>query len=237
VTSELTVLAVTAASIGVGHTLLGPDHYLPFVVLARARGWSKSTTVLITVLCGIGHVGSSMVLGTIGIALGVAVARVEGIESARGDLAAWLLTAFGLIYMVWGLRRAVRHRAHSHPHAHVDGERHDHLHDHERAHLHPHDQTAAAPALTPWVLFTIFVFGPCEPLIPILMYPAAAESAFGVALVAGVFGAATILTMLATVLLLSFGLSRLPTRGLERYSHALAGLAIFACGVAIHLGL
>lgn len=236
-TAELTVLTVTAASIGVGHTLLGPDHYLPFVVLARARGWSKAKTVLITVLCGLGHVGSSMVLGTIGIALGVAVARVEGIESARGDLAAWLLTAFGLIYMVWGIRRAVRHRAHSHPHAHVDGERHDHLHDHECAHLHPHDQAAAAPALTPWVLFTIFVFGPCEPLIPILMYPAAAESAFGVALVAGVFGAATILTMLATVLLLSFGLSRLPTRGLERYSHALAGLAIFACGVAIHLGL
>ena len=236
-TAELTVLTVTAASIGVGHTLLGPDHYLPFVVLARARGWSKAKTVLITVLCGLGHVGSSMVLGTIGIALGVAVARVEGIESARGDLAAWLLTAFGLIYMVWGIRRAVRHRAHSHPHAHVDGERHDHLHDHECAHLHPHDQAAAAPALTPWVLFTIFVFGPCEPLIPILMYPAAAESAFGVALVAGVFGAATILTMLATVLLLSFGLSRLPTRGLERYSHALAGLAIFACGVSIHLGL
>ncbi len=46
-----------------------------------------------------------------------------------------------------------------------------------------------------------------------------------------------ILTMLAVVLLLSFGLSRLPTRGLDRYSHALAGLAIFLCGVAIHLGL
>jgi nickel/cobalt exporter len=111
------------------------------------------------------------------------------------------------------------------------------VHDHERAHLHPHDQGAAAPALTPWVLFTIFAFGPCEPLIPILMYAAAAESAFSVALVAGVFSAATILTMLAIVPLLSFGLSRLPTRGLERYSHALAGFAIFACGVAIHLGL
>lgn len=236
-TSELTVLAVTAASIGVGHTLLGPDHYLPFVVLSRARGWSKPTTALITVLCGIGHVGSSIVLGTAGIALGVAVAKLEGIESARGDIAAWLLTAFGLVYMVWGLRRAARHRAHSHLHAHADGERHDHLHDHERAHLHPHDQAAAAPALTPWVLFTIFVFGPCEPLIPILMYPAAASSTAGVALVAVMFSVATILTMLAIVLLLSFGLSRLPTRGLERYSHALAGFAIFACGVAIHLGL
>jgi sulfite exporter TauE/SafE len=231
------VLTVTAASIGVGHTLLGPDHYLPFVVLARARGWSKAKTVLITVLCGIGHVGSSIVLGMAGIALGVAVARIEAIESARGDIAAWLLTAFGLVYMVWGLRRAARHRAHSHVHAHADGERHIHLHDHERTHLHPHDQAAAAPALTPWVLFTIFVFGPCEPLIPILMYPAAASSAAGVALVAVAFSVATILTMVASVLLLSFGLERVSTRGLERYAHALAGFAIFACGVAIHLGL
>ena len=235
--SELVALTILAASIGVGHTLLGPDHYLPFVVLARARGWSKTTTVLVTTLCGLGHVGSSILLGTIGIALGVAVARVEGIESARGDVAAWLLTAFGLVYMVWGIRRAARHRTHSHIHAHSGGETHVHVHDHERAHLHPHDQGAGAPAITPWVLFTIFVFGPCEPLIPILMYPAAADSAFGVALVAGVFGATTVLTMLAIVLLLSFGLSRLPTRGLERYSHALAGLAIFLCGVAIHLGL
>ncbi|HOC43905.1 MAG TPA: sulfite exporter TauE/SafE family protein [Thermoanaerobaculales bacterium] len=236
-TPELVALVITAASIGVGHTLLGPDHYLPFVVLARARGWSRPFTVLVTTLCGIGHVGSSVVLGMVGIALGIAVARVEGIESARGDIAAWLLTAFGLVYMVWGLRRAARHRTHSHVHAHADGETHVHLHDHEQAHLHPHDHGRETPSLTPWVLFTIFVFGPCEPLIPILMYPAAADSAFGVALVAGVFGAATILTMLAIVLLLSFGLSRIPTRGLERYSHALAGLAIFLCGVAIHLGL
>ena len=35
---DLTILAVTAASIGVVHTLVGPDHYLPFVVLAQARG-------------------------------------------------------------------------------------------------------------------------------------------------------------------------------------------------------
>jgi len=237
VSPELVALTITAASIGVGHTLLGPDHYLPFVVLARARGWSRTTTVLVTVLCGLGHVGSSVVLGMVGIALGVAVARVEGIESARGDIAAWLLTAFGLVYMVWGIRRAARHRTHSHFHAHADGEVHAHVHDHERAHVHPHDHGAAATSLTPWLLFTIFVFGPCEPLIPILMYPAAADSASGVVLVASVFSAATILTMLVTVLLLSFGLSRVPTRGLERYSHALAGLAIFLCGVAIHLGL
>lgn len=234
---ELLVLTATAGTLGFVHTVLGPDHYLPFVVLARARRWSKATTSLVTVLCGIGHVGSSIAIGAVGIALGVALAKLEWIESTRGDVAAWLLTAFGLLYMVWGIRRAVRQRTHSHAHSHLGGEVHHHTHTHEDAHLHPHDQPSAAIPLTPWILFTIFVFGPCEPLIPLLMYPAAAESAFGIALVAGVFGAATIATMLVIVLALSFGLQRLPTHNLERYSHALAGAAIFLCGVAIHLGL
>jgi nickel/cobalt transporter (NicO) family protein len=34
---ELTVITITAASIGLFHTLMGPDHYLPFIVMARAR--------------------------------------------------------------------------------------------------------------------------------------------------------------------------------------------------------
>jgi sulfite exporter TauE/SafE len=234
---ELVILTVTAASIGLVHTLLGPDHYLPFIVLSKARNWSVSRTAVVTLLCGIGHVGSSVLLGTIGIAFGVAVSRLELIESFRGDIAAWLLTAFGLVYLVWGVRRAFRNKAHSHIHAHAGGEIHTHDHTHEQAHLHPHDDVSTARTLTPWVLFTIFVFGPCEPLIPILMYPAAAESLFGVVVVASAFGITTIATMLTIVLMLSFGLQKLPTSGLERYSHALAGLAIFLCGVAIHLGL
>jgi len=237
VSQELVILSVTAATIGLVHTVLGPDHYLPFVVLARARRWSKTKTAGITTLCGLGHVGSSVFLGTIGIALGVAVSRLEWIESTRGDVAAWLLTAFGLVYMVWGIRRAVRSKPHSHVHAHAGGEVHIHDHTHQESHVHPHDQLSTARTLTPWVLFTIFVFGPCEPLIPILMYPAAAESTAGIVIVATAFGATTIATMLAMVLVLSFGLEQLPTRGLERYSHALAGLAIMLCGVAIHLGL
>ena len=65
------VLAVTAASVGFLHTLMGPDHYVPFIVLARARGWGIVRTALVTALCGVGHVLSSMALGLIGIAAGI----------------------------------------------------------------------------------------------------------------------------------------------------------------------
>lgn len=237
-TSELAYLTATAASIGFLHTLLGPDHYLPFIVLSKSRGWSVQKTALITLLCGVGHVGSSVVLGMIGIAAGIALSRLELTESVRGQVAAWLLTAFGLLYCVWGIRRAVRNRPHTHAHVHLGSTEHGHVHTHVADHAHPHDLDAPGrKALTPWVLFLIFVFGPCEPLIPILMFPAAAQSLWGLALVTGVFAAVTISTMLAVVLLSAFGLGFVPSGQLVRYSHALAGAAITACGVAIHLGL
>jgi sulfite exporter TauE/SafE len=236
-TSGLAILLVTAASIGFFHTLFGPDHYLPFIVMARARKWSLAKTAWITFLCGIGHIGSSVVLGIIGIAMGIAVKQLEVVESFRGNLAAWALIAFGLVYFVWGLRKAWRNKPHHHVHAHMDGNPHVHEHIHTEEHLHIHSRENAVN-LTPWVLFTIFLFGPCEPLIPILMYPAAQDSIYGLVLVTVVFGSVTILTMLGVVLATTMGVALLPVKHLERYSHALAGATILLCGIAIQfLGL
>ena len=93
-------------------------------------------------------------------------------------------------------------------------------------------------SLTPWVLFIIFAFGPCEPLIPLVMYPAAQQNWGSVIWVAGVFGLATIGTMLAAVLSLTLGVKKISLGPLERFSHALAGGAIAMSGMAIKfLGL
>jgi nickel/cobalt exporter len=235
--SELAVLLVTAASIGFLHTLLGPDHYIPFIAMAKSADWSQRKTGLVTVLCGIGHVLGSVVLGLVGIALGLAVAGLETIESIRGGIAAWALIAFGLVYFVWGLRRALRSMPHTHSHLHLGGVSHSHEHSHVHEHAHAHE-TTSKKTLTPWILFTIFVLGPCEPLIPLLIYPAAEGGFFDVAAVAVVFGATTILTMLTIVMLAVRGIEFVPARAMERYVHALAGLAILLCGVAVaFLGL
>jgi len=237
VSQELTILLVTAASIGFFHTLFGPDHYLPFIVMGRARSWSLPKTAWITALCGVGHIAGSILLGMIGIAAGIGVTRLEALESVRGNLAAWLLIAFGLVYFAWGLRRAIRNRPHEHRHFHACGAAHSHEHTHTDDHAHPHEEEGKK-TVTPWVLFTIFVLGPCEPLIPLLMYPAAKSSFGGVALVAGVFGLVTIATMLGVVMVSTLGISRLPMKRLERYSHALAGATICLSGLAIQfLGL
>src|SRR4030042_5605798 len=103
---ETLLLVATAFSLGFVHTLAGPDHYLPFVAMSRARKWTLPKTLWITFGCGLGHIGSSVILGLAGAGLGLAMAKVEGLESLRGSIAAWGLIAFGFAYFVWGIRRA-----------------------------------------------------------------------------------------------------------------------------------
>lgn len=233
--TQLTILLGTAASLGLVHTLIGPDHYLPFVMMAKIGKWSIRKTALVTFLCGIGHILSSVALAFVGIGFGMALSKLKAFEAARGEWAAWLLIAFGFTYAIYGLHRALRLRPHEHVHNH--GEPHTHPHTHVGSHSHIHAAQDAG-SLTPWVLFTIFVFGPCECLIPLLMYTAAVQNRGAVALVAGVFGITTILTMLSVVILSSLGVGKLSLGRMERYSHALAGLVIFVCGGAIKwLGL
>jgi len=225
------VLLITAASVGFVHTVLGPDHYLPFIVLGRARGWPMARTLSVTGLCGVGHVAGSVVLGAAGAVLGVAVGSLEAVEALRGVLAAWLLVGFGAAYLVWGVRLAIRRRPHTHRHVHGDGMVHEHSHDHRDAHAHVHE----GRNLTPWVLFVVFVLGPCEPLIPVLMYPALEMGPAEVLVVAAVFGAVTVLTMLAAVALASRGLRFVKLAPIERWSHALAGMMIALSGLAIQM--
>ena len=229
---QILVLAINAASLGFIHTVLGPDHYLPFIVMSKARKWSTVKTGIITLVCGLGHVGSSILVGAVGIAFVMGLSKVEGIEGMRGDIAAWAFVVFGFLYMIWGLIRAIKNKPHKHTHFHKGGIVHEHVHTHLTDHDHVHKGEKALN-LTPWVLFIIFVLGPCEPLIPLLMYPAAEHDSLGVITVSIVFALTTLLTMLIIVLLLTYGLKSLPFGKLERYTHAIAGATIFLSGCAI----
>ncbi|WP_010419707.1 sulfite exporter TauE/SafE family protein [Anaerophaga thermohalophila] len=215
-TNELTILTWSAASIGFVHTILGPDHYLPFIMIGQARKWNLSKTLILTAVCGIAHVLSSVLIGIAGIIIGMQVQKLTWIEEIRGNLAAWGLIAFGLAYAVWGLRHYFKHK-------------------NLKA---KNDNSVNSTRTTPWMLFIIFILGPCEPLIPILMYPAAHYSVQALIMVTTVFAVVTIGTMLITVWAAFSGLSQLNMHKLQPYSHFLAGIIIFASGISIQfLGL
>jgi nickel/cobalt transporter (NicO) family protein len=233
---SIALLSVTAISIGFVHTVLGPDHYLPFIVLSEAKKWTLRKTIFITFLCGIGHVLSSVVLGLIGIGVGISVNKLVNVELFRGNIAAWLFIAFGLVYTVISIRNLVKKKMHTHSHYHIDGEHHTHDHNHFSGHSHVHENDVVKT--TPWILFLIFVFGPCEPLIPLVMYPAAQSNIYGAVIVSLLFSVVTISTMMLIVIAFKLGLSRINLKPVERYSNVIAGSMILLSGLAIQfLGL
>lgn len=286
----------SAIGIGFLHTLFGPDHYVPFIVIGRARRWGLGRTSLLTFVCGLGHVLSSVVIGLVGVAAGVALHRVQGWEETRGEWAGWALFLLGLGYFAWGLWRGATGRRHRHAHLHPDGTVHAHPHAHAgeghpsvhahahaghvSAHVHPHadghahdahvpagaaDRSPAADdhrrvaesgppesasadaasadvrswkSLTPWLLFLVFVLGPCEPLIPLFFASALSGAWHEVLAVVVGYGAATLAAMHGLVAVFWLGLRRIDLGPLERWTHAAAGAVVALAGAAmVFLGL
>nr|MDO8087205.1 hypothetical protein [Candidatus Sigynarchaeum springense] len=283
---SLEVIAITALSLGTFHTVVGVDHYLPFIVLGKSRNWPLKKTMMVTLACGIGHVLSSVLIGMAGLLLGIALDPLVGVESARGEIASWSLIIFGLVYGTWGLYHGIKNKTHTHAHLHLHDHEHEHDvaagdaaapehhdeetighahehpqhdhhehhdhdhpheldHDHDHVHEHVHEHvhgkdhvhvhTRSRKELTVWTLFIVFVLGPCEPLIPLVMYEAISFNWAGIALVTFLFCIATLVIMMSFVFLASKGLMHLRVKVLEQYVHAIAGYLIAGSGLAIIL--
>lgn len=240
---EFAVLAGTAVTLGVTHTAIGVDHTLPFIFLGKARNWSLNKTLLVTAACAAGHVLSSVAIGALGYyGLGVALPRLVAIEVTRGEWAAWLLIAFGVAYASIGWWRLRKAEPHAHVHVHEDGTMHVHRHHHGSAdgglvHHHAHRERAAVSSTRRLVpaLFVVFVLGPCEALIPLMVAPALTAEGGGPLIIATVFGLATMLTMLGLVALGYLGLNLRRLDRLEPHMQWLAGVAIALSGLSVKL--
>ncbi len=229
-TPSLSVFAGSAVAIGFVHTAMGIDHTLPFLVLGRAQKWSLRKILGLTTLCGIAHVMSSVFIGLFGAALGVGVQKWEIFQVWRGHLAAWSLIIFGLTYAVWSFAKSRRLQGHLHDH----GDGHVHAHEPEMAH-DSLDGADKRRLITTWSLVIIFVLGPCEPLVPLIIVPALHSGWWTAIQVAIIFGATTVGTMVAIVMVGYYGINLLPLRSLQIHANTLAGLAVAVSGVAIQL--
>ncbi len=225
---ETTLLALIVSAIltGVIHTAAGPDHYLPFVAISKSRnmGWFK--TLMWTILCGVGHVGSAILLaaGFLLFAELLTESRLEFLEEWRGNLAAYAMIGMGAAVLLHALYKRWRGKPYEHKHLQPDGSVLTHTHAPEAVH--------GGEKLSYWVIFIIFVLGPCEALLPLLT-ASAVLSAWSVFLVALVFSLSTIITMCALVIAGRFGLNYLRFPLLEKYAPEAAGITVMCCGLAI----
>lgn len=169
-------------------------------------------------------------LGLGGAAIGWTLAKVSWLESVRGGLAGWTLMGFGLLYAGWGLVRARQDQTHRHFDSYGDGSLYVYEHRHGQA-VAPKERHK----VTPWVMFLIFLLGPCEPMIPLLYFPAAKNSVCGIVLLVVVYTVFTLATMVTMVVFGYFGVALLKMEKLERYMHALGGGTILICGAGMVL--
>ena len=223
----MTLLLGATASLAIVHTLLGVDHSLPFVALGRARGWTLARTLLVTAVCGAGHVASSVAIGALGVALGIATDALLWLESARGELAAALLIGFGLAYAAWAVWRRLRGCDGAHLHARTAGATTGSTTGATAG------GTDGAARVTPWALFIVFVLGPCEPLIPLMVVPGIAGDWPAVVAVVAVFGLLTVAVMLLTVAAAYSGVGLLAAPRISRHADVAAGLLVAASGAAV----
>lgn len=236
------LIVAGSALVGAVHALL-PDHWIPYVVLSRAKGWDLPRTLSSVVAGGVAHLGSTAVLG-----VAIAYAGVEALQRVGpvAELAgAGLLAVFGAVLALRGLVAARRAGAGGSGHGHVDGHDHAGAHEHagghvdDRGHAHDHDEKhgrARGPGREHLLQGALLGVRPCAEAIPVFL----AATAYGLTsslLSVLAWVAATLGTMVAVVWVSSVGLRGLRADFLARHGEVAAGAVILATGLAVFLAL
>ena len=225
------ILFGTTGALAVVHTLMGIDHSVPFVAMARSEGWTLSHTLRVTLFCGLGHLVSSVLVGGLCVALGLTLDSMLWLDTIRGNMAAMMLIGFGLAFSIFAWRK----RFLSSPKSRSAREK-DQINEQNSFGIYGGDQFKRVQGrrrVTPWMLFLIFVLGPCEPLIPLMMLSPLEYSWLVLVTVVAIFGLLTIVTMVLSVVLLYQGVDLFKNMRSFRHGDVIAGFAVAGCGVVV----
>lgn len=229
--TALTTVAVTGFTVAFFHAAI-PTHWLPFVLVARARAWSRTKTLAVTVAAGLGHVALTTLLG-----LGIAwfgFQLDEKLGHAFPRVAGGVLIAIGFHYFWRQWRGAgICHHpvAGSHHHAteecgHEHGESHwEHeLKDSELVSKQRGDWAAMSG------LFVMLTLSPCEGFLPV--YLSGVQFGWrGFFTLSVILAVATLAGMLLFTWLTLVGLEKFELRIFERWEAGLLG-GLF-CGLGL----
>ena len=180
-----------------------PTHWLPFVLVGRAQGWSGRKTLGVAALAGGGHIASTVVLGLLLTLAGMALHEEFGPWLARA--AGVLLVGVGIYY----LRRP----------------------PHPEQSLGP-NRRFRSDAAAVLALVGLLTLSPCESFLPVYL-SSVPYGWTGFLLLTGVLAGATLLAMLAFTSLSMLGVARLRLTLIERYENVLLGTALCLLGVVV----
>lgn len=199
------ILAGSAALVGFLHSL-APGHWLPVVLVAKARRWSVQTVLLGAAVAASGHIIISNLLGAIAITIGVHL--FTGFEEEVERYGSLILVIFGLIYAIYAYFR--HHSCHGH------------------THHGPHPKKGKAPFA---FLFSLG-FSPCIAVLPVFA-TASAKGATATLLAMIGFSLGVLLSLGSATVLATQGLAKLDHPILEHYGDVLTGIGIVLMGVVL----
>ena len=227
-------LVVTAAATALVHTAI-PDHWLPFVLIGRARGWSAARTARITLLAGVLHLAVSFALAVLALGLGrAAVAALgETMEKATGPL----LILFGVIYAAWSWRKgghfhpggALLHRGDRACDGHEGDANDEHLHYHADQALIREGGRFSATGLA-----LLIGLNPCVLIVPVAL-SAAPLGGSAIIAVFVAYGAPALVLMAGLAALGATLTKRIRIPAAARHMEMISGLLIAVLGAVLWL--
>jgi nickel/cobalt exporter len=229
----LTTVAATGFTVAFFHVAI-PTHWLPFVLVARARGWTRAKTLAVTLFAGVGHIALTTLLGLAIAWFGFQLD--ERLGRAFPWIAGGLLIAIGLYY-IWRQSRGagICHHAVVGSHHHAD----EHC-GHEHAESHWEDElkgsTLVSGRTSDWTaisgLFVMLTLSPCEGFLPI--YLSGVQFGWrGFFVLSGILATATLLGMLLFTWLTLVGMERFKLKRFERHEAGLLGLMFTVLGAVV----
>ena len=182
-----------------------PDHWLPLVLVARARKWSLKKALWVAGLSNLFHVALTATLGMVALVVGLQLSRAIG--EAMEQVAGVLLVLFGLGYAFWSWRGG--------------GE-------------HSHAPAKRFEEASAYLLALILGMDPCVAAFPIF-FAGGALGVHSFTLLMISFSLGTIGGALTITALALRGLYGVETLLLERYGDLASGILIAIMGMAFLL--
>lgn len=187
-----------------------PTHWLPFVLVGRAQGWSSQRTLAAVTAAGLAHIASTALFGLLIVA--AALALDSWVRGLLPNLSAALLMTFGLFYLARSLW--------------------------VRAAADSPDLRTPAPAITNHAallgLVTMMAISPGEVLLPLYLHSATAGLPT-LALLTLMLALGTVLGMAVFTSLARAGASLLRLERWARYEGAVLGLVLIGLALIIFL--
>ncbi len=230
----LTTIAATGFTVAFFHAAI-PTHWLPFVLVSRARRWSRAKTLAVASLAGLGHVALTSLLG-----LGIAWFGFQ-LDEKLGHLFPWI--AGGILLAIGAFYFWRQWSGHGVGHHHVLGTPHHPTEQcgHEvEAHSHWEDELKDSPLVSDKAgdgaaisgLLVMLTLSPCELFLPV--YLSGVQFGWrGFVILSLILAVGTLAGMLVFTWLTLVGLERVQLRKFERYEAAMLGAIFTVLGVLL----